>query len=134
MTRKIITSNQAPRAIGTYSQAIRAGNTVWLSGQIPLDPASGEIVSEQIHAQVRQVFANLSAVAAAAGGSLADVVKLNVYLTDLGNFPVVNEVMAELFQQAYPARAVIGISSLPKGAKVEIDGVLYLEPISTRCD
>lgn len=127
MSRKVITTNQAPAAIGTYSQAIRAGNTVYLSGQIPLDPASGEIVSEQIHEQVQQVFANLSAVAAAAGGSLNDVVKLNVYLTDLGNFPVVNEVMSELFQQPYPARAAIGISSLPRGAKVEIDGVLFLE-------
>ncbi len=127
MPKIIITTDQAPRAIGTYSQAIKAGNTIWLSGQIPLDPVSGEIVSDNIDAQIRQVFANLSAVITAAGGSLANVVKLNVYLTDLGNFPVVNEVMAELFQQPYPARAAIGIASLPRGARVEIDGVLYLE-------
>ena len=127
MPKIIITTDQAPRAIGTYSQAIKAGNTIWLSGQIPLDPVSGEIVSDNIDAQIRQVFANLSAVITAAGGSLANVVKLNVYLTDLVNFPVVNEVMAELFQQPYPARAAIGIASLPRGARVEIDGVLYLE-------
>lgn len=127
MPRKLITSDGAPRAIGAYSQAIMAGKTVYLSGQIPLDPVSGEIVSEQIELQVRQVFANLAAVASAAGGSLAHAVKLNVYLTDLANFPVVNAVMAELFQQPYPARATIGIASLPRGARVEIDAILNLE-------
>jgi len=127
MPRKLITSDRAPSAIGAYSQAIQVGKTVYLSGQIPLDPVSGEIVSEQIEMQVRQVFANLAAVASAAGGSLADAVKLNVYLTDLSNFPVVNKVMAELFQQPYPARATIGIASLPRRARVEIDAVLYLE-------
>jgi reactive intermediate/imine deaminase len=124
MPRKLISTNAAPRAIGVYSQAIQTGRTVYLSGQIPL---SGEIVSEQIEQQIHQVFANLAAVAAAAGGSLTDAVKLNVYLTDLANFPVVNEVMAGVFQQPYPARATIGISSLPRGALVEIDAVLYLE-------
>jgi len=127
MPGKIITTDKAPQAIGTYSQAIRAGNTVYLSGQIPLDAISGHIVSDQILEQVVQVFANLSAVAAAAGGSLNDIVKLNVYLTDLGNFAVVNEVMSGLFKQPYPARAAIGISSLPRGALVEIDGVLFLD-------
>jgi reactive intermediate/imine deaminase len=127
MPRKLISTNAAPRAIGVYSQAIQTGRTVYLSGQIPLDPVSGEIVSEQIEQQIHQVFANLAAVAAAAGGSLTDAVKLNVYLTDLANFPVVNEVMAGVFQQPYPARATIGISSLPRGALVEIDAVLYLE-------
>lgn len=126
MSRKAITTDKAPQAIGAYSQAIRAGNIVYLSGQIPLDPVSGELVSNQFEPQVRQVFANLSAVAVAAGGSLADAVKLNVYLTDLANFPVVNKVMAELFSQPYPARATIGIAGLPRGALVEIDAVLCL--------
>ena len=127
MPRKVITTDHAPQAIGTYSQAIRVGNTVYLSGQIPLDPQSGQVVSDQIEQQVRQVFSNLSAVATAAGGTLADIVKLNVYLTDLANFPVVNSVMAELFKPPYPARAAIGISSLPRGVSVEIDGILCLE-------
>ena len=127
MPRKVITTDHAPQAIGTYSQAIRVGNTVYLSGQIPLDPQSGQVVSDQIEQQVRQVFSNLSAVATAAGGTLADIVKLNVYLTDLANFPVVNSVMAELFKPPYPARAAIGISSLPRGVGVEIDGILCLE-------
>ena len=127
MPRKVITTDNAPQAIGTYSQAIRFGNTVYLSGQIPLDPLSGQVVSDQIEQQVRQVFSNLSAVATAAGGTLADIVKLNVYLTDLANFSVVNSVMAELFKPPYPARAAIGISSLPRGVGVEIDGILCLE-------
>ena len=127
MPRTVITTDNAPQAIGTYSQAIRFGNTVYLSGQIPLDPLSGQVVSDQIEQQVRQVFSNLSAVATAAGGTLADIVKLNVYLTDLANFPVVNSVMAELFKPPYPARAAIGISSLPRGVGVEIDGILCLE-------
>ncbi len=127
MSRTVITTNDAPQAIGTYSQAIRHGNTVYMSGQIPLDPLTGQVVSDQIELQIRQVFANLSAVARAAGGSLADIVKLNVYLTDLTDFPVVNSVMAELFKPPYPARAAIGISSLPRGVRVEIDGILCLE-------
>lgn len=126
MSRKPIHTDLAPRAIGAYSQAIQSGNTVYLSGQIPLDPVSGEIISEEIEAQVRQVFANLDAVARAAGGSLADAVRLTVYLTDLSNFPVVNAVMGELFVPPYPARATIGIAGLPRGAKVEIDAILTL--------
>jgi reactive intermediate/imine deaminase len=123
MTRQAIATAAAPSALGTYSQAIRAGDTVYLSGQIPLDPTSMELVSgtrEQIH----QVFRNLRAVANAAGGDLGDVVKLNVYLTDLADFPLVNEVMAEYFDEPYPARAAVGIASLPKDAVVEIEGVL----------
>ena len=123
MTRQAIATAGAPGAIGAYSQAVRAGDTVYLSGQIPLDPESMELVSgsrEQIH----QVFRNLRAVAEAAGGSLGDVVKLNVYLTDLGDFPTVNEVMAEYFREPYPARAAVGVASLPKGAGIEIEGVL----------
>ena len=123
MTRQAIATAAAPSALGTYSQAIRAGDTVYLSGQIPLDPTSMELVSgtrEQIH----QVFRNLRAVANAAGGDLGDVVKLNVYLTDLADFPLVNEIMAEYFDEPYPARAAVGIASLPKDAVVEIEGVL----------
>ena len=123
MTRQAIATPSAPSAIGTYSQAIRAGDTVYLSGQIPLDPETMELVSgtrEQIH----RVFRNLQAVAHAAGGNFGDVVKLNVYLTDLANFPLVNEVMAEYFDEPYPARAAVGVASLPKGAAVEIEGVL----------
>jgi reactive intermediate/imine deaminase len=121
----IHTSN-APQAIGTYSQAIRAGNTVYLSGQIPLDPASGELVAGDMEAQVRRVFENLKAVAEAAGGNLSHVAKLNVYLTDLAHFALVNRVMAEYFTQPYPARAAIGVAALPKGAAVEMDGILEL--------
>lgn len=126
MSREIIQTDQAPQAIGTYSQAVRAGDTVYLSGQIPLDPASQELVGGDIADQVRRVFDNLKAVAEAAGGSLADVVKLNVYLTDLGNFPVVNQVMAEYFSEPYPARAAVGVAALPKGVPVEMDAVLVL--------
>jgi reactive intermediate/imine deaminase len=121
----IHTSN-APQAIGTYSQAVRAGNTVYLSGQIPLDPASGELVAGDMEAQVRRVFENLKAVAEAAGGNLSHVAKLNVYLTDLAHFALVNRVMAEYFTQPYPARAAIGVAALPKGAAVEMDGILEL--------
>jgi reactive intermediate/imine deaminase len=124
MTRQPITSPDAPGAIGTYSQGIRAGNTVYLSGQLPLDPRTGELLSGDMHAQVRQVFTNLAAVATAAGASLADAVRVTVYLTDLKHFPVVNEVMAEFFPQPYPARAAIGVASLPRGATVEADAVL----------
>lgn len=127
MPRKTISTDSAPRAIGAYSQAVRAGGTVYLSGQIALDPTSGEMISGEFEPQVRQVFANLSAVAAAAGGTLDDAVKLNIYLTDLSNFAIVNNVMAELFIQPYPARATIGIASLPRGALIEIDAVLSLE-------
>ena len=126
MSKTVISTDQAPAAIGTYSQAIKAGNTVYLSGQIPLDPATMQLV-EGFEAQAVRVFENLKAVAAAAGGSLDDMVKLNIYLTDLGNFAAVNEVMSRYFQQPYPARAAIGINSLPRGSLVEMDGVLVID-------
>ncbi len=126
MARKIIQTDAAPAAIGTYSQAVQVGDTVYLSGQIPLVPATMELVPGDMAAQVRQVFANLAAVCEAAGGSLADIVKLNIFLTDLGHFALVNEIMAEQLSQPYPARAAIGVASLPKGAAVEMDGVMVL--------
>ncbi len=126
MAREIIHTDNAPQAIGTYSQAVKVGNTVYLSGQIPLVPETMEMVGGDMEAQIRRVFDNLAAVAEAAGGSLADVAKLNIFLTDLGHFPLVNEVMASYFQQPYPARAAIGVASLPKGSAVEMDGVLEL--------
>ncbi len=121
-----ITTPRAPAAIGTYSQAVRAGNTVYLSGQIGLDPTSMQLV-EGIEAQIHRVFANLAAVAEAAGGSLADVVKVNVYLTDLSHFAKVNEIMAQYFSAPYPARAAVGVASLPRGALVEADAILVLD-------
>ncbi|WP_295885896.1 RidA family protein [uncultured Thiohalocapsa sp.] len=126
MAKQIIHTDQAPEAIGPYSQAVRAGDTVYLSGQIPLDPASMTLVDGDMEAQVRRVFDNLQAVARAAGGELADVVKLNIYLTDLSHFPLVNELMQAYFTEPYPARAAIGVASLPKGAQVEMDAVLVL--------
>ncbi|HEX4882473.1 MAG TPA: Rid family detoxifying hydrolase [Porticoccaceae bacterium] len=127
MAKKIVIhSDQAPAAIGTYSQAIRVGDTVYLSGQIPLDPATMALVEGGIEAQIARVFDNLAAVAAVAGGTLADVVKLNVYLIDLGHFPVVNEVMARYFSAPYPARAALGVAALPRGAQVEMDAVMVL--------
>lgn len=123
MSKTIIATDRAPAAIGTYSQAVKAAGVVYLSGQIPLDPDTMEL-REGIREQVDQVFRNLAAVTEAAGGSLADIVQLRVYLTDLGNFATVNEVMAEYFQEPYPARAAIGISELPKGAAVEIEGIM----------
>lgn len=127
MKREIITTDKAPAAIGTYSQAVRCGSTVYLSGQIPLDPATMELVAESIDAEIRQVFRNLAAVAAAAGGGLGDVVKLNVYLTDLSHFPRVNEIMTEFFRPPFPARAAIGVAALPRGAHIEADAVMVLE-------
>ena len=124
--RDIIHTDAAPAAIGTYSQAVKCGQTVYLSGQIPLDPATGELVTGDIETQVRRVFENLRAVARAAGGDLASAVKLNVYLTDMGHFQTVNKVMAEYFQTPYPARAAIGVATLPRGATVEVDGILVL--------
>jgi len=124
--REIIHTDKAPQAIGTYSQAVKIGDTVYLSGQIPLVPETMEMVQGDMEAQVRRVFDNLKAVAEAAGGSLADVAKLNVFLTDLANFPLVNQVMADYFQQPYPARAAIGVAALPKGAAVEMDAVMVL--------
>lgn len=122
--RKAVHSPAAPAAIGTYSQAISAGGMVWLSGQLPMDPATGELVRGDMRAQIRQVFTNLKAVAEAAGSSLDQAVKVNVFLTDLAHFPLVNEVMAEFFAQPYPARAAIGVAALPRGAAVEADAVL----------
>ena len=127
MAKTIIHTDKAPQAIGTYSQAVRVDSTVYISGQIPLDPASMEVVSGGIEAEITRVFDNLKAVAEASGGSLADVVKLNIFLTDLGNFPTVNEIMAQYFQQPYPARAAIGVAALPKGVGVEMDAVLVID-------
>ncbi len=126
MKKEVISSNKAPQAIGTYSQAVKVGDTVYLSGQIPLVPGMMELEKGDIRAQVARVFENLQAVANAAGGDLSDVVKLNVFLTDLGNFPVVNEVMAKYFQQPYPARAAVGVAALPRGAQVEMDAIMVL--------
>jgi reactive intermediate/imine deaminase len=126
MPREIIHSDAAPKAIGTYSQAVKCGDTVYLSGQIPLDPETMDVVEGDIEAQIRRVFDNLVAVAEAAGGSLADFVKLNIYLTDLTHFPVVNQVMAEYFSEPYPARAALGVAALPRGVGVEIEGVMVL--------
>lgn len=126
MQKKAIQTDQAPQAIGTYSQAIRVGDTVYLSGQIPLVPGTAELESGDMRAQIARVFDNLAAVARAAGGSLADVVKLNVFLADLANFPLVNEVMARYFRAPYPARAALGVAALPKGAAVEMDAVMIV--------
>ena len=125
MSRQVIHTENAPAAIGTYSQAILVGETLYLSGQIGLDPYSMELV-EGIEAQIRRVFDNLKAVCEAAGGSLADIAKLNIFLTDLSNFQLVNQIMGEYFAQPYPARAALGVASLPKGALVEMDGVVII--------
>jgi reactive intermediate/imine deaminase len=127
MSRSVIATDKAPQAIGTYSQAVKVGDTVYLSGQIPLDPHTMELVDGDIRDQIHRVFCNLQAVAEAAGGGLAQVAKLNVFLTDLTHFPVVNEVMAEYFMEPYPARAAVGVAALPKGARVEMDAVLVLK-------
>lgn len=127
MAREIIHTDEAPQAIGTYSQAVKIDNTVYLSGQIPLVPETMELIEGDIATQIRRVFDNLQAVAQAAGGDLKDVAKLNVFLTDLSNFPVVNEVMADYFSAPYPARAAIGVAALPKGAEVEMDAVMEIE-------
>jgi len=126
MTRSTIHTEQAPAAIGPYSQAVRAGDTVYFSGQIPLDPASGVLIEGDVTAQARRVFDNLTAVAEAAGGSLAQIVRVGIYVTDLANFAAVNAVMAEYFQQPYPARSTIEVSALPKAAQVEVDAVMVL--------
>lgn len=127
MSRSIIATELAPAAIGPYSQAVRAGNTVYFSGQIPLDPATGALVDGDIALQTRRVFDNLTAVAEAAGGSLAQVVRVGIYVTDLANFAAVNTVMADYFKQPYPARSTIEVSGLPKGAQVEVDMVMVLD-------
>jgi|TARA_B110000977_G_scaffold41023_1_gene55221 reactive intermediate/imine deaminase len=124
--KAVIHTDKAPAAIGTYSQAVKVNNTVYLSGQIPLIPETMELVEGDISVQIRQVFDNLSEVCAASGGDLSNIVKLNIFLTDLSNFGAVNQVMGEYFQQPYPARAAIGVSELPKGAQVEMDGILVI--------
>ncbi len=126
MSRSIVSTTQAPAAIGPYSQAVRAGDTVYFSGQIPLDPATGNLVEGDIKAQARRVFDNLAAVAQAAGGSLAQFVRVGIYVTDLASFAEVNAVMAEYFQQPYPARSTIEVSALPKSAQVEVDAIMVL--------
>lgn len=126
MSRQTIHTDRAPQAIGTYSQAVRAGDTVYLSGQIALDPKTMQLVNADIEQEIRRVFENLKAVAEAAGGALANLVKVNVFLTDLAHFARVNEIMAAYCAQPYPARAAVGVAQLPRGARVEIEGVLYL--------
>lgn len=126
MTKEIIHTDQAPQVIGTYSQAVKVGNTVYLSGQIPLDPATMEIVDSDIRIQIQQVFDNLQAVAEAAGGDFFDIVKITIYLTDLAHFPIVNEITGDYFPPPYPVRAVVGVSALPKGVAVEMDAIMVL--------
>ncbi|MCL7422254.1 MAG: RidA family protein [Methylobacter sp.] len=126
MTKEIIQTDKAPQAIGTYSQAVKVDNTVYLSGQIPLVPATMTLIEGDISAQITQVFENLKAVAEAAGGDLSDIVKLNVFLSDLSHFPIVNEIMGRYFQAPYPARAAIGVAALPKDAGVEMDAIMQL--------
>ncbi len=127
MARTIISTDQAPAAIGTYSQAVRSGDTVYISGQIPLVPASGEIIEGGIEAQINQVFDNLEAVATAAGGSLQQAVKINVYLIDLSHFPLVNQIMADRLSEPYPARAAMQVSALPRAVDVEADAILVID-------
>lgn len=124
--KAVIHTDQAPAAIGTYSQAVKINNTVYLSGQIPLDPETMEIVSDDVAVQITQVFDNLTAVCEAAGGDLSSIVKLNIFLTDLSNFPIVNEIMGQYFAEPYPARAAIGVRALPKGSRVEMDGIMVV--------
>ncbi|MFO7286563.1 MAG: RidA family protein [Gammaproteobacteria bacterium] len=124
--KEIIRTSKAPAAIGTYSQAVKCGSLVFLSGQIPLDPSTMELVGNDVRAQIRQAFENLKAVAEASGGSLDDAVRVTVYLTDLANFPLVNEIMAQYFEEPYPARAAVGVAQLPRNAAVEIDAILAL--------
>ena len=124
--KAIIHTDQAPAAIGTYSQAVKVNNTVYLSGQIPLDPETMEIVSDDVAVQITQVFDNLTAVCEAAGGDLSSIVKLNIFLTDLSNVPIVNEIMGQYFAEPYPARAAIGVRALPKDSRVEMDGIMVV--------
>lgn len=126
MTKQIISTPDAPAAIGPYSQAVRVGSTIWLSGQIPLDPRTKELVSGDIEAQIRQVFENLKAVVTAAGATFDNVVKANIYLTDLSHFALVNKVMSEYFREPYPARAAVGVAALPRGAQVEVECIVAL--------
>jgi len=126
MSRQIISTPDAPAAIGTYSQAVRVGNTIWVSGQIPLDPATKELVKGDMEAQVRQVFENLKAIVVAAGATFDDVVKATIFLIDLSHFALVNKVMTEYFREPYPARAAVGVSALPRGAQVEVECIVAL--------
>jgi len=126
MTKQIISTAKAPAAIGVYSQAARVGNTIWVSGQIPLDPSTKELVSGDMESQVRQVFRNLQAIVEAAGAQLDDVVKATVYLIDLSHFALVNRIMAEYFREPYPARAAVGVAGLPRGAQIEVECVVAL--------
>jgi reactive intermediate/imine deaminase len=126
MNKHIISTTDAPAAIGTYSQAVRVGNTIWISGQIPLDPRTKELVSGDVEAEIRRVFDNLKAIVLAAGATFDDVVKANVYLTDLSHFALVNKVMAECFREPYPARAAVGVAALPRGARVEVECIVAL--------
>ena len=126
MSKQIISTTDAPSAIGPYSQAVRVGNTIWVSGQIPLDPATKEMVVGDIEAHIRQVFKNLQAIVVASGATMDDVVKANIFLTDLSNFGLVNKVMAEYFREPYPARAAVGVASLPRGAQVEVECIVAL--------
>jgi reactive intermediate/imine deaminase len=126
MSKQIISTDKAPAAIGVYSQAVRVGNTVWVSGQIPLDPSTKELVKGEMEAQVRRVFENLKAIVVAAGAGLDDVVKATVFLTDLSHFALVNKIMAEYFREPYPARAAVGVASLPRGAQVEVECIVAL--------
>jgi reactive intermediate/imine deaminase len=127
MSKKIIHTPSAPAAIGTYNQAVKVGNTTYLSGQIPLVPETMEMISEDFSEQAHQVFKNLVAVCEAAGGTLDDMVKVNIFLVDLGNFAIVNQIMSEYFAEPYPARAAVQVSALPRGAQIEIDGILVTE-------
>ncbi|HSY95967.1 MAG TPA: RidA family protein [Steroidobacteraceae bacterium] len=126
MSKQIISTEDAPAAIGVYSQAVRVGNTIWVSGQIPLDPKTKELVQGDVEAQVRQVFENLKAIVAAAGASFDDVVKATVFLIDLSHFGLVNKVMAEYFREPYPARAAVGVAALPRGAQIEVECIVAL--------
>jgi reactive intermediate/imine deaminase len=126
MSKQIISTTEAPSAIGPYSQAVRGGNTIWVSGQIPLDPATKELVDGDIEAQIRRVFENLKVIVLAAGASLDEVVKVNIFLIDLSHFALVNKVMAEYFRAPYPARAAVGVASLPRGAQVEVECIVAL--------
>lgn len=126
MTKQIISTASAPAAIGTYSQAVRVGNTIWVSGQIPLDPETKELVTGDFEAQARQVFQNLKAIVVAAGASLDDVVKATIFLVDLSHFALVNKIMAEYFREPYPARAAVGVAALPRGAKIEVECIVAL--------
>ena len=126
MQQEIIFTEDAPRAIGTYSQAVKVGNTIYLSGQIPLIPETMELVKGDKTDQIKRVFMNLAAVAKASGGSLSNITKLNIYLTDLSDFPLINEIMPEYFSEPYPARAVVGVANLPKGATIEIDAIMMI--------